>query len=300
MSEANRARIREEDEERARAQESTPAPVYDDADRRQQSVLYQQIAARGPFRYDADRDPLYRAARDRYVQNGRLAMKDSMGQAAALTGGYDSSYGQSVGQQQYDASLQGLSELLPELYEQAYRMYRDQGDELRQQYELLGRQADRDYDRYRDELGDWRAERDWQQEREDASYDRAAQAYARLYALISGTGYTPTEEELSAAGMSQAAAEALRREYLRQTGQLPAESPAQSPAQSPAAGSGGSGGRQQKKLGLDEVIQQARATKQSNQMADLYRACVQAVNEGRAAFSRRELDALWNRHHWFN
>lgn len=295
MAEPIRAEIQEEDEERRRTADL--APVYDDGARRQQSALYEQIAARGPFQYDADRDPLYRVTRDRYVQNGRMAMRDSMGQAAALTGGYGSSYGQAVGQQQYDASLQGLSAVIPELYEQAYRMYRDQGDALQQQYELLGRQADRDYDRYRDELGDWRSERAWQQEREDDAYDRAADAYARLYALISATGYSPTEEELAAAGMSREAAEALIREYLRQTGQLP---PGGSGGGSGGGHAGGRGGKEAEKLNLDTVLQQARALRHSNQHKELYNASLQAIEEGRASFSRQELDALWKRHRWFN
>ena len=291
MAESKLAEI-QEDEERRRAADEPP--VYDDSARRQQSALYEQIAARGPFLYDVDQDPLYRLSRDRYVQNGRMAMKDSMGQAAALTGGYGSSYGQAVGQQQYDASLRGLSALIPELYQQAYQMYRDQGDALQQQADLLGKQADRDYDRYRDELGDWRSERAWQQDREDDAYDRAADAYARLYALISATGYTPTEEELSAAGMSREAAEALIREYLRQTGQTP------SSGGSGGGHSGGSGKTAEKKLDLDTVLQQARAVRHSNQHKDLYQASLQAINEGRASFSRAELDALWNRHHWYN
>lgn len=293
MAEPKLAEI-QDDEERRRA--SNEPPVYDDGVRRQQSALYEQIAARGPFQYDAERDPLYRVSRDRYIQNGRMAMKDSMGQAAALTGGYGSSYGQTVGQQQYEASLQGLSALIPELYEQAYRMYRDQGDTLQQQYDLLGKQADRDYDRYRDELGDWRSERAWQQDREDDAYDRAADAYARLYALISATGYSPTEEELSAAGMSREAAEALIREYLRQTGQTPSGGG----GGSGGGHAGGSGKAAEEKLDLDTVIQQARAVRHSNQQRDIYRASIQAINEGRASFSRAELDALWNRHRWFN
>ena len=76
MAEPIRAQIQEEDEERRRAADQ--APAYDDGARRQQSALYEQIAARGPFRYDADRDPMYRVTRDRYVQNGRLAMRDAM------------------------------------------------------------------------------------------------------------------------------------------------------------------------------------------------------------------------------
>ena len=42
-------------------------------------------------------------------------MKDTMGQAAALTGGYGSSYAESSAQQQYDAYLQQLGDIVPEL-----------------------------------------------------------------------------------------------------------------------------------------------------------------------------------------
>ena len=43
--------------------ETTPSyPVYDDSAARQQSALYQQIAQRGPFRYDAGTGPCRTAA----------------------------------------------------------------------------------------------------------------------------------------------------------------------------------------------------------------------------------------------
>lgn len=209
------------------------APVYDDSLRRQQNELYGQITTRGPFAYDPKNDPLYGIYKDRYVQNGRMAMKDTMGQAAALTGGYGSSYGQAVGQQQYDASLQGLADVIPELYGQAYEMYQDEGDRLIQQYQMLGAQADKAYDQYRDQLGDWQYERAWQEQQNQTAYSQRQDAYSQLYALIGSTGYMPTAEELAAAGMTQEAADALRNEYLRQTGQLPAAG---------GSGSGGPGG----------------------------------------------------------
>lgn len=199
------------------------APVYNSGSGQKQSDLYEQIAARGPFQYDIDKDPLYGIARDRYVNQGRMAMRDTMGQAAALTGGYGSSYGQAVGQQQYDAQLQGLADKIPELYQAAYSRYQDEGDRLQRQYQLLGEQEARDYDRYRDQMGDWQYERAWQQQQDADAYDRASEAYTRLYAIIGATGYQPSAQELEAAGMSQEQAEALRHEYLRQTGQLPAE-----------------------------------------------------------------------------
>ena len=42
------------------------------------------------------------------MKNGRLAMMDSMGRAAALTGGYGSSYAQSAGQQAYQKQMDSL------------------------------------------------------------------------------------------------------------------------------------------------------------------------------------------------
>ena len=68
--------------------------------------LYGRLTSRPAFSYDAGKDPLYQQYRDSYIQQGKLAMKDTMGQAAALTGGYGSTYGQAVGQQSYDAYLQ--------------------------------------------------------------------------------------------------------------------------------------------------------------------------------------------------
>jgi hypothetical protein len=129
-----------------------------------------------------------------------------------------------VGQQTYDKNLQGLADMIPELYETAYAKYRDEGDRLQRQYQMLGEQEARDYDRYRDQMGDWQYERAWQQQQDDAAYARRNEAYTRLYTLIGATGYMPTAEEMEAAGMSQEQAEALRNEYLRQTGQLPANS----------------------------------------------------------------------------
>ena len=210
---------------------AAPAPSYNHSTGEKQSALFEQIASRGPFQYDPANDPLYKATKDRYVQSGRMAMKDTMGQAAALTGGYGSSYGQAVGQQAYDRNLQGLADMIPELYQTAYKKYQDEGDRLQQQYNLLGQQEEREYNRYRDELGDWQYERAWQQQQQDAERQRTDEAYNRLYMLIGATGYMPTEDELAASGMSKEQAEALRREYLRQTGQL-------------EPGSGGGGGTQ--------------------------------------------------------
>ena len=71
------------------------------------------------------KDPMYGALKDQAVKNGRMAMLDTQAQAANLTGGYGSSYAQSVGHQAYNSYLQQLGDRIPELYRLAYEMYMD-------------------------------------------------------------------------------------------------------------------------------------------------------------------------------
>ena len=68
-------------------------------------------------------DALYQQYRDLYTQQGQMAMMDTMGQAAAMTGGYGNSYAQTAGQQMYNQYLGKLNEVVPELYQQAYNRY---------------------------------------------------------------------------------------------------------------------------------------------------------------------------------
>ena len=131
---------------------------------------------RESFRYDPGSDGLYQQYRDRYIREGRLAMMDTMGQAAALTGGYGNSYSQTAGQQTYQGYLQGLNDALPELYRLAMERYRMEGDALQDRYDILLRQDGLDYDRYRDTVSDWEAaidrlQKQWQAER-DFDYGR--------------------------------------------------------------------------------------------------------------------------------
>ncbi len=189
-------------------------------------ALYQALIGRQPFRYRAQDDPLYRSYADRYVQNGRMAMRDTMGSAAALTGGYGSSYAQAAGQQQYDEYLRLLSEALPELYGMAYEQYRAEGDVLRERYDLARQREDEAYARdrdaaqaayqqQRDMLADERYAAEQDSKAAQQRYRQQQDSYRNLVSLISGTGYVPTNSELNAAGLSRASAQALRQEYER-------------------------------------------------------------------------------------
>ena len=113
--------------------------------------LYDQIANRKDFTYDVNADAMYQQLKDQYIQGGRMAMQDTMGQAQAMTGGYGNSYAQSVGQQSYQGYLQGLNDQVPNLYQMALNRYIQQGDQLKDQYSMLTAQEAQDYARWQDQ-----------------------------------------------------------------------------------------------------------------------------------------------------
>ena len=90
---------------------------------------------REDFQYDVNADALYRHYKDQYTQLGKRAMQDTMGQASTLTGGYGSSYAQSVGQQAYQSYLSKMDDVIPELYQLAYQKYQDEGNRLYKTYQ---------------------------------------------------------------------------------------------------------------------------------------------------------------------
>lgn len=124
---------------------------YDD----QIQAAYEAIVNRKPFAYALDEDALWGQYLDQYQQSGQMAMQDTMAQAAGLTGGYGSTYGQAVGQQAYNAHIQQAADIVPELYDMAADRYAQEGDELYKGYQMLqDREADA-YGRWRDEMGDY-------------------------------------------------------------------------------------------------------------------------------------------------
>lgn len=177
--------------------------------------LYASITGRAPFTYRPGSDPLYRSYADRYIQNGRMAMRDTVGQGAALTGGYGSSYAETAGQQQYGEYLRALSEALPELYGKALERYQAEGEALRDDYALAWQRRENAYQRERDALADERYETEQSIAAEQRELKQRDADYQRLYKLIAGTGYQPTDEELALSGLTRAQADALRAEYLR-------------------------------------------------------------------------------------
>ena len=157
------------------------APVYGSQYDAQIQDLYNQILNRGAFKYDSKTDPLYQQYVQDYTTQGKMAMRDTMGQAAALTGGYGSTYAQSVGQQQYDQYLQRMADVLPQTYGMALDAYNAQGNEMRQNLAMTQDLEQSDYARYLDALQQHNLDVNREQANADNWYERMVAGDERLY-----------------------------------------------------------------------------------------------------------------------
>jgi len=180
-------------------QDAQPGAYVSDF-RSQLSALYDQIASREAFSYDPKTDAAYQSYAEEYTRAGQKAMTDTMGKAAALTGGYGSTYAQSAAQQAYNDYLSQLSDMIPELQQSAYNIYKAKGDALLQQYELIRGEEDSAYDRWRDEVTDWQK----QVSRASDAYDTATAADLKNYQLLLNyyADKAAAEQKLTASGAS--------------------------------------------------------------------------------------------------
>lgn len=195
-----------------------------------------KIMNREKFSYDLNGDALYQQYKDQYINQGRMAMMDTMGQAQAMTGGYGNSYAQSVGQQAYQGYMQQLTDKIPELYQLALSKYQMEGDALAKQYSVLGAQDDRDYGRFTDDRAyEYQVGRDkvsdeqWQKEFDEAIRqfnfkNKLGEFAPKKKSGGGGNYYTPKKEddgvidvEAEYREMKQAGAKGIELDkYLRQ------------------------------------------------------------------------------------
>lgn len=139
--------------------------------------LLGEIMNRPAFSYDFNADPMYQMYRDNYIDQGRQAMIDATANAAALTGGYGNSYAATAGQQAYQGHLQQLNNVIPELWQMAYNVYLNEGDDMRANMSLLQSLENTDYNRYRDTVSDWQTDRAFSYNVYDNEYNRDYSMY---------------------------------------------------------------------------------------------------------------------------
>lgn len=115
---------------------------------------------RGQFQYNMADDGMYQQLVDRYVQQGKMAMQDTVGQSATLTGGYGNTWAQNAGQQAYHGYLQGLNDMTPQLYQMALDRYQMEGENLYNQYAALSAEEQQAYGRHMDAQNLWQQQSD--------------------------------------------------------------------------------------------------------------------------------------------
>ena len=171
--------------------------------------IMSQIQNRQPFQYDVNGDALYQQYKDRYIHNGQRAMQDTMGRAAALTGGYGSSYAQNVGQQAYNEYMMGLNDVIPELYQLALDKYDRETARLQDLYAMYADLDDRAYSRHLDEQAVYYNQLD--RLTENARYE-AEQDWSN-YAAGYDAAYAQYQEYAAAAGNQQQTGDSALNKY---------------------------------------------------------------------------------------
>lgn len=143
-------------------------------------ALVDKILGGEPFSYDVSEDALYDLYKEKYVSQGKMAMADTAAQAAALTGGYGSSYGTTAAQQTYQKYLTELNDIVPELHDRAYQKYLNEKAADKENLAIIQGLEASDYGRYRDEMGDYLTERDYLYGKTSDMSDEEYQKYLQL------------------------------------------------------------------------------------------------------------------------
>lgn len=144
--------------EKTRKLERNKPDEFESKYERQISDILDNILNRPKFSYtseDMTNDDLYKMYRDQYMRQGNLAMRDTMGNAASLTGGYGNTYASAAGQQAYDNYVSMLNDKALDFYDRAYQRYNDEGQNLYNQMNVVTGLDNTDYQRHRDTVSDY-------------------------------------------------------------------------------------------------------------------------------------------------
>ena len=207
-----------------------------------------RLESREPFSYDPESDPVFQSYRAAYRREGDRAARNTIGEAAALTGGQASTAAVAAASQARDYYNSKVGDVIPELYQLAWQMYESEGSSLLSEIEALAglsaaayeRQADRlaqdyaiyadgrdfAYNQYQDVLDrEQAAAQSWYDRTYDANrlaqsgrQDEADRAYDRAMAFLNA-GVMPTDQMLRAAGIDKESARSLRAAALRRLNQ---------------------------------------------------------------------------------
>ena len=134
-------------------------------------TAYENYKNRGKFSYDPEQDTAYKQYRQAYLDMGQLAMKDTVGKASSLTGGYGNSYATSAGAGAYMNYASQAAQALPTYRQMALSEYEAEGNRLLNSYNMASDGRNFEYQQERDRIADeqWQQEFDYQKSRDSVA-----------------------------------------------------------------------------------------------------------------------------------
>ncbi|MCQ4786483.1 hypothetical protein NE670_14560 [Flavonifractor plautii] len=135
------------------------APVYNNRYDDTIQDLIQGILNREDFSYDPATDPLYQNYRKQYTREGQRATADTLGAAAAASGGIPSSYATTAAAQAGNYYAAQMTDKIPELYQLAYNQYLNDYNMQLSDLGVVQGAEQSDYDKYLNELNQFNTDR---------------------------------------------------------------------------------------------------------------------------------------------
>lgn len=124
--------------------------------------LYNKLASIKEFKYNPYEDDLYEYYRKQYIREGQRAMEDLLGELSASTGGIASSYAVSAAAQSQNNYNQKLTDIIPELYNDAYERYLNEIARQERNLGILSDLSENEYDRYLDSINQYNKDREFE------------------------------------------------------------------------------------------------------------------------------------------
>lgn len=141
--------------------EYASAPTYESRYDDTIQDLIGQMLERPDFSYDPSTDPLYQNYRKQYTREGQRATADTLGAAAAASGGIPSSYATTAAGQAGNYYAAQMTDMIPQLQQLAYDQYRNEYEMLLSDLGAVSGAEQMDYNKYQDRLNQYNADRNF-------------------------------------------------------------------------------------------------------------------------------------------
>ncbi len=193
------------------------------ANEQQRQDLINKTSNPEQFSYDLENDPLWGVYKKQATREGERAISDVLAKASAGTGGVPSSYAVSAATQAGDQYAASLTDMIPTLRQNAYNEYLNNYNMNLEALGVLNDERALTYDEWLQKYNMLGSNLSVFQGLEDRELAKKQDNHDRLASLISTSGYTPSQAELVAAGMSEEQAKSYRSYYTQQQAAAQAE-----------------------------------------------------------------------------